>query len=149
VKGLVGAMAALCAALIVACAAPSRQAAPSVAGTAPTGPVSPRDEIARLDGEIAAQRGQLGLSEPAVQPMASTVQPMSVPSAANDPSCHPAKSETCTNSCTMSDSICVNAAKICDLANQLAGDSWAAGKCASATETCKAAHDKCCGCQLY
>ena len=151
-KGLPGILAGVCAAIVIACAASPRSAmvaSPPMAPTSTGGAAaSPHDQIAELDAEIAAQRGQLALPPPAVQPMAAGVTVAAVPSPADDPTCHPAKSETCSTSCTLAGSICSNATKICELAKQLPGDDWAAVKCAGANETCKAAHDKCCGCQL-
>jgi hypothetical protein len=67
---------------------------------------------------------------------------------AADPACHPAATERCTDACTVATSICTNQQKICDLANQLAGDDWAAGKCERARASCRAAHDNCCSCVI-
>jgi hypothetical protein len=39
--------------------------------------------------------------------------------------CRPAETLSCTSSCTLSDSICDNAEKICELAQQLPGDAGA------------------------
>ena len=55
-------------------------------------------------------------------------------------------SATCSDTCQLSDSICDNAKKICDIANQLPGDDWAAKKCSEGNETCSAAKTQCCEC---
>jgi hypothetical protein len=61
--------------------------------------------------------------------------------------CKPAVSDTCKDSCTLSDSICGNAEKICTLAKQLgAADSYANEKCAKGTDTCKKSQERCCSC---
>jgi hypothetical protein len=74
-------------------------------------------------------------------------QPFSTPvSSKTDTTCHPAATQTCTDSCQLSDTICDNADKICKLAAELVGDTWAAGKCDTAKQTCDAAHAKCCAC---
>jgi hypothetical protein len=72
---------------------------------------------------------------------------MTVPPKSTDAACHPAATQTCTDSCKLSDSICDDAKKICDLADQLPGDGWAAGKCASGNASCTDAHAHCCDCR--
>ncbi|HEX7837935.1 MAG TPA: hypothetical protein VF469_10760, partial [Kofleriaceae bacterium] len=74
-------------------------------------------------------------------------EPFATPTTA-DPACHPQASARCKDACTLSDSICNNQQRICDLAKQLAGDDWAAGKCTSARASCQAAHASCCSCVL-
>ena len=54
--------------------------------------------------------------------------------------------DTCKQSCTLSDSICANAKKICDIAKQLGADPWADQKCSDGNATCSAAHKQCCDC---
>ena len=102
---------------------------------------SPHDEIEKLDAKIEDSRVLMQLTAPAAG--GSATMPMSV---ATDPACHPAPSDACHDSCTLASSICDNATKICDLAAQLEGDTWAAGKCEGAKATCSSAHAKCCGC---
>lgn len=145
-------VAAWCALAIAACAMRSAAVQPQPPSPPPSqataGAVMPADshgEIAQLAAQIDAQRGQLGLppAAPACLPSCQ-VMPMAVaPSAAT---CQPAPSDTCRDTCTLSDSICVDAKKICDLAGALPGDTWAAGKCASAKQTCDDAHARCCAC---
>lgn len=149
-----------CVALAVSCggarkvtspptAAPETTAPSSVEG-AQTMPVDDaRAELERRVAELEQQRTTMGLPEPAISssPASEPATPMgSVPQSA-DASCKPAKTERCTSSCTLSDSICTNASRICDLASQLAGDGWAATKCAQAKQTCESAHERCCSCQ--
>ena len=70
------------------------------------------------------------------------------PCSAPHPHCDTA-SDTCSESCKLSGSICENAAKICDIAKQLGGtDAYANDKCASGNASCDASHAKCCSCQL-
>lgn len=153
--------AALCMAL-VACAMGGKRAPQSVSPSAehtaagapahaqPTGPMpgDPRAEIERLAGEIDAERGRMGLAAPTLPAGAPPqAEPMGSTPVSTDPSCKHANTDTCNQSCTLSDSICSNAARICKLATQLAGDEWAAGKCAQAKQTCESAHQTCCSCQ--
>ncbi len=130
----------------VGCAA-SKQSA-SAGAPPPVSPqmtmASPRDEITRLDQEIRDAMGKDQLAVHEVEPMAATPQPLAL----TDPQCHPAKSDTCNASCDLSSSICKNADRICELAQQLAGDDWAAGRCKSARQSCADANKKCCTCML-
>jgi hypothetical protein len=66
-----------------------------------------------------------------------------------DATCPAAESEppACRDSCTLTTSICDNARRICGLAEDLAGDDWAAGKCADATAVCRQATAACCDCR--
>lgn len=130
--------------LIAGCSSAARPMATTAPAMAPTSR-DPHAEIERLSAQIDQQRSQMALPAPMA---ASAVEPMSVPITSHtDNQCHPAQTQTCTDSCSISDSICDNAKKICDLANDLAGDTWAADKCSSATQTCKSSHEKCCACQ--
>lgn len=130
-------------ALAIACASQkSASMAPAQTPTSATAP-DPHGQIEQLSGEIDAERSKLGLGAVAGQP-----EPMSVaPPSTADPSCHPAPSDACRDTCSVADSICGNAQKICDLAGQLVGDTWADGKCRDAKATCEDAHGQCCGCQ--
>lgn len=111
-------------------------------------PATPRAQIEDLDRQIAADRAQLGLDEPTdAMVQGAPAAPMSVAPASEDPTCRPAATDTCKTSCSLSDSICGNAEKICKLAQDMAGDDWAANKCAKANQTCEASRAKCCGCQ--
>jgi hypothetical protein len=116
-------------------------------GTSPL-PGSTRDQIQQLDDQITISRAKLELEEPTAAAIQSApVQPMGALPAQQDPKCKPAKNDTCTTSCTLSDSICGNANKICELAKSMPGDNWALNKCAKANTTCEQSRTKCCGCQ--
>ncbi len=133
--------------IVIACAAPAPQKA-SVAPHAPQPPA--HDEIERLSNQIESQRAQMALPEPPAAPQMATAPnatPMGQVPSSNAADCHHGTSQTCTDSCNLSDQICGNAQKICDLAQQLAGDAWAAGKCERGKQTCDAAHASCCACQ--
>jgi hypothetical protein len=115
-------------------------------GERPIEPGSPHAEIAQLAQQIEDGRVRLALPAPAAtgcEP--SCVQPMSV-EPLSDAQCHRGQSDTCSQTCTLSDSICGNAHKICELASQLPGDAWADKKCTEGKSTCEAAHAKCCAC---
>lgn len=117
---------------------------PSAAG-APMMPDDPKQQIRDLEAQMDGWRNDLQLAEPAPN-IAPSPTPFYAP-AETDPKCKPAKTERCTNSCKLSDQICGNAKKICDIAQSLQGDNWAADRCTRANKTCDAAHAKCCGCQ--
>jgi len=101
-------------------------------------PGSDHDEIQRLSNEIEAKRAELGL------PVQAT--PMATAPEAPQAACTRSSSETCTQTCTLSDAICSNASKICDLASKLSNDAWATQKCTDARDTCTAATKRCCDC---
>jgi hypothetical protein len=112
------------------------------------------DEIARLDQAITDELAKRNLA-PAPEascgatcdlaPVAMDARPI-----ADDPnakSCKPAPSDTCKDSCTLSDSICKNAERICTLAKQLGEhDAYANDKCVRGSASCKQSKDRCCGC---
>jgi hypothetical protein len=105
---------------------------------------SPHTEIQRLSAQLDQQRAQLGLPEPIA---GAALTPMSAsPSWKADAQCHPGQSASCTQACTLSDTICGNSDRICQLATELAGDPWAQDKCSAAKQTCSSAHEKCCAC---
>lgn len=55
--------------------------------------------------------------------------------------------DECDDMCGLSESICRNSERICELANELAGNAWAAEQCESATRSCKRARIACCNCK--
>ena len=111
-------------------------------------PGSPHDEINQLEQKITIDRSALQLAEPIESDwQQQPATPMGATPAQQDPKCRPAKNDTCTTSCTLSDSICGNANRICELAKSLPGDNWALNKCAKANTTCEQSRTKCCGCQ--
>lgn len=137
-----------------ACAGGSPKAsAPTPAAMAPMERGDRHAEIDALDREIAdaLARGhvtpQVTSSCRGETCATAMSEPFAVP-AATAATCHPAASDRCTDACTISTSICTNQQKICELAEQLAGDDWAANKCTSARASCQAARDRCCSCGL-
>jgi hypothetical protein len=157
VRVLAGLALGVTCAIVVACAAGAKSAIPaSVTSTMAAQPPSatPRDEIDRLDRDIERELGELGLatSEPPACAVGGcpgpTAEQMSTgftpPS--SDPTCKPAPSELCQSSCKFSGSICTNAKRICEIANDLGNDAYANEKCARGTESCTKSRAKCCGC---
>jgi len=139
----------LAAVLLVALAACA--SSHQTAATQPPGAMPPdrHAEIDSLSQQIDDARRQLSLSAP----VSSTATPVPAPAPFNvpvsfktDDKCHPAQTQSCTDTCTISDTICSNSDKICKLAAELVGDTWAAQKCDTAKQTCDAAHAKCCAC---
>jgi hypothetical protein len=122
---------------IVACASQnmraSQQAMPAapVAGGAAS---SPHDQIEALAQQIETDRGSLKL-------------PTTISASAPPATCVRNPSATCTQTCKLSDSICDNAKKICDIATtELANDDWAQKKCTENRSTCSVAAQQCCEC---
>lgn len=114
--------------------------------TAPMQPPSadsdPHKQIELLEHDIVARGGQF---VPQVSMSTDMVSMAELPRS-TDASCHPAPTDTCTDSCKVSDAICDDAKQICDIAGKLAGDAWAAGKCDSGKQSCTDANKKCCSC---
>lgn len=133
---------------VAACGAASKQAAtsgsPPPQMVVPHAPENAHSEIERLDQEITTAMGkdQLPLPNVSAQAMEAIPQPLT------GPQCKPAKTEACDSSCDLSTSICKNADRICNLANDMAGDDWAANKCKSARQSCVDSNKKCCSCML-
>jgi hypothetical protein len=158
VNKLVALVFVACWVVVAACGgskqAASTMAAPTAGGaeTSPaTMPGDPRNEIDRLAKEIDDALAGAGVATlaPAACEMSHscTAEPFGMPPRVEDPTCKPSASDTCTQSCTLSDSVCANADKICNLAKQLGGaDDYANEKCQSANDSCKRTRDKCCGC---
>jgi hypothetical protein len=144
------------------CGASGRSAAP--AAMAPAEESGAHAEIARLWDEIDGWRGQAGLAggeaadaEQGSAALESTPtagysgQTSAAPQAPEAPeaACPAAAAEplVCRDACTLATSICDNAGRICRIAQQLAGDDWAAGKCADANAVCRQATADCCDCR--
>jgi hypothetical protein len=137
-------------AIVAACgASKANYAAAPVAAESSARPMpgDPRAEIEQLWAAIEQQRGDLGLAAPTSPIEPGPASPMASTPLSSDDTCKPAKTDKCTQSCTFSDSICKNAARICELAAQLTADTWAAEKCTRAKQTCETAHETCCTCQ--
>jgi hypothetical protein len=153
VKGALGVVAGLACAAIIACSASPKTAmtpasqppVPATAHGAEPVPSDPHAAIEYYAEQIDAQRKQMQLPETVLPMSSQPVAPISA-HASDDTTCHPASTATCGDVCRMSDSICDNSGKICKLADDLGDDEWAAGKCASAKQTCGDAHKRCCEC---
>jgi len=132
-------------ALMVACAA--RQAGPATprsnASMLDGRPDELHARITELDRRIAAARDQLGTAAPDASATAAMSE-LDVAAAAL--TCTRSASETCTDVCTLGDSICDDAQSICEISAQLVGDAWAAERCDGGKASCKAASEKCCAC---
>jgi hypothetical protein len=120
---------------LAACAAQSRPASQPAASSQ----TNPHDEIESLSKEIDGQRTELGMST--AMPMSTMANPVAAAA-----SCPRPDNDRCSQTCTLSDSICGNAKRICELADRLAGDTWASGKCDDAKQVCAAATQHCCEC---
>ena len=116
-----------------------------------------RTELERLDLEITAEMQKLAEPRPAppvgacvencAQPMATQAQTAKQATQTDDATCKPAKTETCTESCTLKGSICTNAGKICTIAADLGGtDAYANEVCNRGLASCEAAKKRCCSC---
>jgi hypothetical protein len=103
-------------------------------------PLDPRAEIQQRMEAINSDVASLALPPQsiAMAAPAPTVSPRT---------CTAGPSQACQDVCKIDDSICGNAKRICELADQLAGDGWAAEQCAKAKQTCEASQQKCCACQ--
>lgn len=152
------ALAAACLAAIACAAGGAKSSAPPAAPAASAMPsaasgdaqAEPRAEIEALDRDITAELARAQIPPPPTTCSGATCasqrsEPFSTPTA-SDPTCHPAASDHCSDVCTLSTSICTNQQRICELAQQLPGDDWAAGTCTRARASCQAAHDACCRC---
>lgn len=107
----------------------------------------PHQEItARWDAIRQARQG----AQLASDPDPDTVSAMSaLPASEAATTCEaPAPTAgTCGDVCQLGDAICDNAVAICRIADQLAGDVWAHGKCDSAKASCHEAAARCCACR--
>lgn len=139
-------------ALAIACGGAPSASKASMTGGGMHG--DPRAEIDRLDAQIAAEMERLGQPrpEPAAGACTADCAPQSMAAAATsakseDPACKPAATATCSDACTLKQSICANAARICEIAAQLGGaDAYANDKCNRGTASCEAAKQRCCNC---
>ena len=160
-KSLVGIVLGGLLAITIGCAAKSKGAAAPLATSGAADPsvaptvADPRSELDRLDQAISDEMGQLSLTRPTPPPLTCTgaacAQQMSGAAAAatapQPASCKPAQTQTCTDSCKLSSSICDNAGRICRIAADLGGDdAYANDKCNSGNASCEAARQRCCGC---
>jgi hypothetical protein len=129
----------------------ARTGAPQTAHTGDPHAADLHAEIDALDRQIADELARAQIAPPAIAmctgPACATAmsQPFAPP-AIGGPACHPTNTDKCTDACTLATSICRNQQKICELAQQLDGDDWAANQCGRAKASCQAAHDGCCSC---
>jgi hypothetical protein len=135
-----GFIAAAASTALVACGAATMQARPAPTAapesTMPNAGASSSEhqQIEALARQIADEHAKL--PERSGTPM----------SAGANPTCVRNPSTVCTQTCELSDSICANSAKICELADKLPGDDWAATKCKDNKATCETAKTQCCEC---
>lgn len=152
-------------ALVVACGASQKSASTVASESAATGapptfasPSEQRAQIDALDAEITASFAQLGVERPAPAALPAlgcrpgvdcTPQTMStgIDAPREDAACMPGTSDVCDTSCTLADSVCSNAAKICTIAGELGGsDTYANEKCDAGKSACERASERCCSC---
>ncbi|HTJ41108.1 MAG TPA: hypothetical protein VL463_03405 [Kofleriaceae bacterium] len=137
-------------ALFVACGAgvyqSSKPSAPARMDAMVGRPGDRHTEIEELDREIQAQLGGASITAPTADEIeAARAMPLDFVAKVCTPP--PAPSETCTDACKLGDSICHDAGRICELADELPGDAWAADKCASGKAACERAQQRCCDCR--
>ncbi|MBK9031372.1 MAG: hypothetical protein IPL61_08545 [Myxococcales bacterium] len=138
---LVSLLAAAALTALIACGARPQRADTSAPPLAPVGAI--HDQIVALDQQIAVDRDAQGGTAPDATAI-EAAHTMSVLDAVGV--CARPLDDTCGDVCTLSDSICGNASKICDLAGQLPGDDWAAERCDAGKATCVTASQRCCAC---
>ena len=101
------------------------------------------DDLRALDGQITTDLATLGLTPPSEFELTEMMVAHAVPALPEDAAaaaCEPPPvGDGCTDVCTVGDAICKNARQICELADQLAGDAWAAQRCASGKASCERA----------
>lgn len=134
---------------LVACGAAAHKSASAPTGSvdgAPAAMTPQRTELDELDRKITEELGQLGLSPAPVGPESLPVPAADILVPTADPTCKPSPSDTCKAQCTLGESICTNAKRICEIAAELGNDSYANGKCTSGKASCDAARGRCCGC---
>ena len=119
----------------------------------PGGATDRRAELERLDALITSDMQAMNEPRPAppvaacVENCAQQMGGAAAAATAQDPSCKPAQTETCNQSCTLKTSICANASKICSIASDLGGkDQFANETCNRGSASCEAAKKRCCSC---
>jgi hypothetical protein len=133
-------------ALVMSCAAKRTEHA-----SAPRAPLPGSDGHAEIEArwqEIQRARVEVGLTdEPTAITMAAT-GPLTVDDAARVcEAAPPPPLGVCHEVCELAGSICDNARAICQLADELPGDAWAADRCGSAKASCREAEQRCCDCR--
>jgi hypothetical protein len=138
-------------AIAIACggAAKTSSMSPASVKSEPHGagmpPTPQRSEIEKLDLEIGQAIEKLSIARPLGLPKMNPAAANIVPPT-TDTTCKPAPSDDCRDTCTLGDSICNNAKRICEIAAELGNDDWANEKCAGGKASCDAAREKCCNC---
>jgi hypothetical protein len=155
VKRIVTAGFLACWLVVVACGGSMKSAAMApVTPADASGATMPGDRHGEID-ELAAQiddalvKANVAPSEPAAcqASHSCTAVPFDVKPRIEDATCKAPTTDTCTQSCTLSDSVCENAGKICKIAKQLGEqDGYANSKCQSANDSCKRTRESCCQC---
>jgi hypothetical protein len=112
-----------------------------------------RAQLAALDQAITDDMQKLSEPRPAppvapcVENCADQMSGAATTATQADPTCTPGKGDTCTQACTLKDSICTNAGKICSIASDLGGnDAYANETCNRGSASCEAAKKRCCSC---
>jgi hypothetical protein len=149
------------AAMLAACAARSQPRAASAPESHPgdaagadqswTGRGHGNEDIAALDEEIAHDLAQLGIDAPTDDDVISAtvahaVPPLPMSTAIADSCPTPPSGNACDDVCTLADSICSNAGRICTIAEDLANDEHATQRCTAGKLSCDRASARCCGC---
>jgi hypothetical protein len=109
-------------------------------------PDSVRSQIDELDRDIASRMKSGAMPAPTGAEIEGA-RPIAMDAAAGVCTPPPAPSASCDDACRLGDAICDDARRICDLAQQLPGDSWASGKCDSGKASCERAKQRCCDCK--
>jgi len=151
-RALVGVVVGGLLALAIACGGGGAKSTMNRPGPPPV-PGDTRAELERLDALITADMDVLKEPRP-TPPVAACVENCAqqmggaaAAATATDPTCKPAQSETCNQSCTLKESICTNAGKICSIASDLGGkDQFANETCNRGSASCDAAKKRCCSC---
>jgi hypothetical protein len=147
-KSLLGVVIGGLLALAIACGGGSKPAE-----TMKPPPGDARAQLEALDQAITADMQKLAEPRPAppvaacVENCADQMSGAATAATQEDPTCKPGKGETCSSSCTLKDSICKNAGKICSIASDLGGkDAYANEVCNRGAASCDAAKKRCCSC---
>jgi hypothetical protein len=114
--------------------------------SAPISVAREEEEIGQLWNEIREMRVSAGLPAEPLVSEADRVQSLSVSEIqAKDEHAEPT-TRICIDTCKIEKSICKNADKICQLADNLGGNEWAFEKCNSGKASCQEATKKCATC---
>ena len=117
-------------------------------GTSPVLSVDPREAHAEI--EALMERTQVDMDtlgatagDPMTSPVPST-SPSEIPQTCSPPA---APSSTCRDVVDLAHRVCDAASRICELAADLPGDDWAAGRCNAGAASCATAHQRSCDCR--